>query len=267
MRASNSASTPFTVVRRGGQRAISYATSGKAAAVLVSLMRFAGEDRRVSMPRALIAKDTGLTERQVKDAIRSLKRTAVPDPDTGEAVPFLEVLKDGHNGAATEYRLNVSNVDGVPWGYELAAHGGVGAWPAAPTMPRDGIGAEPATPTGAYVGVGVEPAAEGVAPAAEGVATKHGRGGACHPLIDKEINKKIKEAGKGESGEWDGNRLFRAECPECGKTHAFALNGPEYGATTCPSLKGEVTAPPPDGYRIAAQGDTYVLKWLGDGRV
>ena len=194
MRALNKPRLPYTKVYRGGQRAISYTTSGKAAAVLVSLMRFVGEDRRVSMPRALIAEDTGLTERQVKDAIRSLKRTAVPDPDTGRAVPLLEVLKDGHNGAATEYRLNVSNVDAVPWGYKNAAHGGVGAWPAAPTMARDGIGAEPATPTGARVGVGVEPATVGVEPATVGVATKHGRGGACHPLIDKEINKKIKEA-------------------------------------------------------------------------
>ena len=280
MRASNSAGTPFTVVRRGGQRAISYTTSGKAAAVLVSLMRFVGEDRRVSMPRALIAEDTGLTEKQVKDAIRSLKRTAVPDPDTGEAVKLLEVLKDGHNGAATEYRLNVSNVDAVPRSYRNAAHGGVGVWPttltgarvgvgvepAAPTMVRDGIGAEPATLTGARVGVGVATAAEGMAPAAEGVATKHGRGGACHPLIDKEINKKIKETWKGESGEWDGSRLFRAKCPECGKTHVFTVNGPEYGTTTCKGYKGEVTAPPPDGYRIAARGNAYVLEWLGDGR-
>ena len=280
MRASNSAGTPFTVVRRGGQRAISYATSGKAAAVLVSLMRFAGEDRRASMPRALIAEDTGLTERQVKDAIRSLKRTAVPDPDTGEAVPLLEVLKDGHNGAATEYRLNVSNVDGVPWGYKIAAHGGVGvlpatptgarvgvgAWPATPTMARDGIGAEPATPTGARVGVGAEPAAVGVEPATVGVAIKHGRGGACHPLIDKEINKKIKEAGKGESGERNGKPFFRAECPVCGKQHAFMLKGPENGAGTCPSSGGEVTAPPPDGYRVIDNGGAYVLEWLGDGR-
>lgn len=280
MRALNSAGTPFTVVRRGGQRAISYTTSGKAAAVMLSLMRFVGEDRRVSMPRALIAKDTGLTERQVKDAIRSLKRTDVPDPDTGEAVPLLEVLKDGHNGAATEYRLNVSNVDAVPRGYKRAAHGGVGAWPATLTMARDGIGAEPATPitaldgvgvepvtpTGARVGVGAEPAAVGVEPATVGVATKHGRGGACHPLIDKEINKKIKEAGKGERGEWGGSSLFRAECPECGKTHVFVLKGPEYGATTCPSSKREVTAPPPDGYRVTAQGGAYVLEWLHDGR-
>lgn len=266
MRALNSAGTPFTVVRRGGQRAISYTTSGKAAAVMLSLMRFVGEDRRVSMPRALIAKDTGLTERQVKDAIRSLKRTAVPDPDTGEVVPLLEVLKDGHNGAATEYRLNVSNVDAVPRGYKHTAHGGVGVWPATLTGARVGVGAEPATPTGARVGVGVEPAAVGVEPATVGVATKHGRGGACHPLIDKEINKKIKEAGKGERGEWNGSGLFRAECPECGKTHVFVLKGPEYGATTCPSLKCEVTAPPPDGYRVTAQGDTYVLGWLGDGR-
>lgn len=264
---------PYTKVYRGGQRAISYTTSGKAAAVLVSLMRFVGEDRRVSMPRALIAEDTGLTERQVKDAIRSLKRTAVPDPDTGRAVPLLEVLKDGHNGAATEYRLNVSNVDAVPWGYKNAAHGGVGAWPAAPTgarvgvgawpatptMARDGIGAEPATPTGARVGVGVEPAAVGV-------ATKRGRGGACHPLIDKEINKKIKEAGKGENGEWNGKPFFRSECPVCGKQHAFMLKGPEDGAGTCPSSGGEVTAPPPDGYRIAARGGAYVLEWLRDGR-
>ena len=236
---------PYTKVYRGGQRAISYTTSGKAAAVLVSLMRFVGEDRRVSMPRALIAEDTGLTERQVKDAIRSLKRTAVPDPDTGRAVPLLEVLKDGHNGAATEYRLNVSNVDAVPWGYKNAAHGGVGAWPAAPT--------------GARVGVGVEPATVGV-------ATKHGRGGACHLLIDKEINKKIKEAGKGENGEWNGKPFFRSECPVCGKQHAFMLKGPEDGAGTCPSSGGEVTAPPPDGYRIAARGGAYVLEWLRDGR-
>lgn len=278
----NSAGTPFTVVRRGGQRAISYTASGKAAAVLVSLMRFLGqrEDRRVSMPRALIAEDTGLTERQVKDAIRSLKRTAVPDPDTGEAVPLLEVLKDGHNGAATEYRLNVSNVDAVPWGYKRAAHGGVGAWPATLTMARDGIGAEPATPitaldgvgaepatpTGARVGVGVEPTTVGVEPATVGVATKHSRGGACHPLIDKEINKKIKEAGKGESGEWNGKPFFRSECPVCGKQHAFMLKGPEDGAGTCPSSGGGVTAPPPDGYRIAARGGAYVLEWLRDGR-
>lgn len=280
MRALNSAGTPFTVVRRGGQRAISYTTSGKAAAVMLSLMRFVGEDRRVSMPRALIAKDTGLTERQVKDAIRSLKRTAVPDPDTGEAVPLLEVLKDGHNGAATEYRLNVSNVDAVPRGYKSAAYGGVGVWPATLTGVRvglgaepatpitalDGVGAEPATPTGTRVGVGVEPATLGVEPATVGVATKRGRGGACHPLIDKEINKKIKEAGKGRRGEWEGSSLFRAECPECGKTHVFVLKGPEYGATTCPSSKREVTAPPPDGYRVTAQGDTCVLEWLGDGR-
>lgn len=273
MRALNSAGTPFTVVRRGGQRAISYTTSGKAAAVMLSLMRFVGEDRRVSMPRALIAKDTGLTERQVKDAIRSLKRTDVPDPDTGEAVPLLEVLKDGHNGAATEYRLNVSNVDAVPRGYKRAAHGGVGAWPATLTMARDGIGAEPATPITALDGVGVEPVTPtgarvgvGVEPAAVGVATKHGRGGACHPLIDKEINKKIKEAGKGERGEWGGSSLFRTECPECGKTHVFVLKGPEYGATTCPSSKREVTAPPPDGYRVTAQGGAYVLEWLHDGR-
>lgn len=218
---------PYTKVYRGGQRAISYTTSGKAAAVLVSLMRFVGEDRRVSMPRALIAEDTGLTERQVKDAIRSLKRTAVPDPDTGRAVPILEVLKDGHNGAATEYRLNVSNVDAVPWGYKNAAHGGVGAWPAAPTdarvgvgawpatptMARDGIGAEPATPTGARVGVGVEPATVGVEPTTVGVATKRGRGGACHPLIDKEINKKIKEAGKGKTGSGTGNPSFVPSAP------------------------------------------------------
>lgn len=276
----NSAGTPFTVVRRGGQRAISYTASGKAAAVMLSLMRFVGEDRRVSMPRALIAEDTGLTERQVKDAIRSLKRTAVPDPDTGEAVPLLEVLKDGHNGAATEYRLNVSNVDAVPRGYKSAAHGGVGVWPATLTIARDGIGAEPATPitapdgvgvwpatpTGARVGVGVEPAAVGVEPATVGVATKHGRGGACHPLIDKEINKKIKEAGKGENGEWNGKPFFRSECPVCGKQHAFMLKGPEDGAGTCPSTGGEVTAPPPDGYRIAARGGAYVLEWLRDGR-
>lgn len=248
----NSAGTPFTVVRRGGQRAISYTTSGKAAAVMLSLMRFVGEDRRVSMPRALIAKDTGLTERQVKDAIRSLKRTAVPDPDTGDAVPLLEVLKDGHNGAATEYRLNVSNVDAVPRGYKSAAYGGVGVWPA--------------TLTGARVGVGVEPTTVGVEPATVGVATKRGRGGACHPLIDKEINKKIKEAGKGENGEWNGKPLFRSECPVCGKQHAFMLKGPEDGAGTCPSSGGEVTAPPPDGYRIAARGGAYVLEWLGDGR-
>ena len=147
MRALNKPRLPYTKVYRGGQRAISYTASGKAAAVLVSLMRFLGqrEDRRVSMPRALIAEDTGLTERQVKDAIRSLKRTFVPDPDTGEAVPLLEVIRDGHNGAATEYRLNVSNVDAVPRGYRSATHGGVGA--------------EPATLTGARVGVGVEPAA------------------------------------------------------------------------------------------------------------
>lgn len=262
----NSAGTPFTVVRRGGQRAISYTTSGKAAAVMLSLMRFVGEDRRVSMPRALIAKDTGLTERQVKDAIRSLKRTAVPDPDTGEAVPLLEVLKDGHNGAATEYRLNVSNVDAVPRGYKSAAHGGVGVWPATPITAPDGVGVWAATPTGARVGVGVEPTTVGVEPATVGVATKHGRGGACHPLINKEINKKIKEAGKGERGEWDGSSLFRAECPECGKTHVFVLKGPEYGATTCPSLKCEVTAPRPDGYRVTAQGDTYALEWQGDGQ-
>lgn len=261
MRALNKPRLPYTKVYRGGQRAISYTTSGKAAAVLVSLMRFLGqrEDRRVSMPRALIAEDTGLTERQVKDAIRSLKRTAVPDPDTGRTVPLLEVLKDGHNGAATEYRLNVSNVDAVPWGYKNAAHGGVGAEPATPTMARDGIGAEPATPTGARVGVGVEPATVGV-------AIKHGRGGACHPLIDKEINKKIKEAGKGESGEWNGKPFFRSECPVCGKQHAFMLKGPEGGAGTCPSSGGEVTAPPPDGYRIAARGGAYVLEWLRDGR-
>ena len=280
MRALNKPRLPYTKVYRGGQRAISYTTSGKAAAVLVSLMRFVGEDRRVSMPRALIAEDTGLTERQVKDAIRSLKRTAVPDPDTGRAVPLLEVLKDGHNGAATEYRLNVSNVDAVPWGYKNAAHGGVGAWPAAPTgarvgvgawpatptMARDGIGAEPATPTSARVGVGVEPATVGVEPATVGVATKHGRGGACHPLIDKEINKKIKEAGKGKNGEWNGKPFFRSECPVCGKQHAFMLKGPEDGAGTCPSSGGEVTAPPPDGYRIAARGGAYVLEWLRDGR-
>ena len=266
MRALNKPRLPYTKVYRGGQRAISYTTSGKAAAVLVSLMRFVGEDRRVSMPRALIAEDTGLTERQVKDAIRSLKRTAVPDPDTGRAVPLLEVLKDGHNGAATEYRLNVSNVDAVPWGYKNAAHGGVGAWPAAPTGARDGIGAEPATPKGARVGVGVEPATVGVEPATVGVATKHGRGGACHPLIDKEINKKIKETGKGENGEWNGKPFFRSECPVCGKQHAFMLKGPEDGAGTCPSTGGEVTAPPPDGYRIAARGGAYVLEWLRDGR-
>ncbi len=252
MRALNKARLPYTKVYRGGQRAISYTTSGKAAAVLVSLMRFVGEDRRVSMPRTLIAEDTGLTERQVKDAIRSLKRTAVPDPDTGRAVPLLEVLKDGHNGAATEYRLNVSNVDAVPWGYKNAAHGGVGAWPAAPT--------------GARVGVGAEPAAVGVEPATVGVAIKHGRGGACHPLIDKEINKKIKKAGKGENGEWNGKPFFRSECPVCGKQHAFMLKGPEDGAGTCPSTGGEVTAPPPDGYRIAARGGAYVLEWLRDGR-
>ena len=261
MRASNRHDLPFTQVNRGGQLVFQYVASGKAAAVLVSLMRYAGtrEGRRVSMPRALIAEDTGLTDRQVKDAVRSLKRTAVPDPETGEAVPLLEVLKDGHNGAATEYRLNVSNVDAVPWGYKNAAHGGVGAWPATPTMARVGVGAGPATPTGARVGVGVEPATVGV-------ATKHGRGGACHPLIDKEINKKIKEAGKGENGEWNGKPFFRSECPVCGKQHAFMLKGPEDGAGTCPSSGGEVTAPPPDGYRIAARGGAYVLEWLRDGR-
>lgn len=227
--------------------AFQYVASGKAAAVLVSLMRYAGKraGRRVSMPRALIAEDTGLTDRQVKDAIRSLKRTAVPDPDTGEDVPLLEVLKDGHNGAATEYRLNVSNVDAVPFGYKYATHGGVGA--------------EPATPTGARVGVGAEPAAEGV-------ATKHGRGGACHPLIDKEINKKIKEAWKGESGEWNGKPFFRGECPVCGRQHAFMLKGPEGGTGTCPSSGKEVTLPPPDGYRVTDGGGAHVLEWLGDGR-
>lgn len=94
----------------------------------------------------------------------------------------------------------------------------------------------------------------------------HGRGGACHPLIDKEINKKIKEAGKGENGEWNGKPFFRSECPVCGKQHAFMLKGPEDGAGTCPSTGGEVTAPPPDGYRIAARGGAYVLEWLRDGR-
>ena len=234
-----------------------YVASGKAAAVLVSLMRFVGGDRRVSMPRALIAEDTGLTEKQVKDAIRSLKRTAVPDPDTGEAVLLLEVLKDGHNGAATEYRLNVSNVDAVPWGYEVAARGGM--LPAAPTMPRDGKGAEPAAPTMPRDG-------KGVATVTKGVATKHGRGGACHPLRDKEIEREIREGWNGESGEWDGQRLYRAKCPVCGEIHPFLLKDFEFGTAACPNLREIATAPPPDGYRIAAQGDTYVLEWLGDGR-
>ena len=230
----------------------SYVASGNAAAALLSLMRFVREDRRVSMPRALIAEDTGLTERQVKDAIRSLKRTTVPDPETGEGVPLLEVTADGHNGAATEYRLNVSNVDRVPFGYELAKHGGVGV--------------EPAAPTGARVGEGVAPTAEGVAPAAEGVAPAASRGGACHPLIDKEINKKIKGAGKGERGEWDGKPYFRAECPECGGLHAFVLRGREFGAAVCPNTGKEQTAPPPDGYRVIDGVGGHVLEWLGDGR-
>ena len=89
MRASNKHRYRYTEVNRGGQLVLPYVASGKAAAVLVSLMRFVDEGRRVSMPRALIAEDTGLTEKQVKDAIRSLKRTAVPDPDTGEAVWLL----------------------------------------------------------------------------------------------------------------------------------------------------------------------------------
>ena len=268
MQASNKHNLPYTQVNRGGQLVLPYVASGKAAAVLVSLMRFLGHraGRRVSMPRTLIAEDTGLTERQVKSAIRSLKRTTVPDPDTGEAVSLLEVLAEGHNGTATVYRLNVSNVDAVPWGYEVAAYGGVGAEPDTPTGARVGVGAEPDTPTGARNGVGAEIDAEGVPTDAEGVPTGHGRGAVWYPLIDKEINKKIREGWKGENGEWDGDRLFRAECPECGRTHAFILNGPEFGTGKCLSTGGEVTAPPPDGYRVTAQGGTYVLEWLGDGR-
>ena len=255
-----------------------YVASGKAAAVLVSLMRFVGEDRRVSMPRALIAEDTGLTEKQVKDAIRSLKRTAVPDPDTGEVVPLLEVLKDGHNGAATEYRLNVSNVDAVPRGYEVAARGGMlpaaptmprdgkGAEPAAPTMPRDGKGAEPAAPTMPRDGKGAATVTKGVATVTKGVATKHGRGGVRHPLRDKEIEREIREGWNGESGEWDGQRLYRAKCPLCGEPHSFLLKDPEFGTAACSSLRKIATAPPPDGYHITARGDTYVLEWLRDGR-
>lgn len=101
-------------------------------AVLLMLLSYTGEDSGgvwASCPRSMVCDVLGLTQNQVHDAVKALRRKGL-----------IETLRRGGNGRASVYRLGVGGgLEATPTSPHVAAE----SWWGSRTHPKNGVGGGP----------------------------------------------------------------------------------------------------------------------------
>lgn len=246
-------------------------------AVLVALMQFQGyatpagvrdtryEGYAVCMPVSTIMEHTGLSKRQVNDAIRTLKNRAVMFLDTGEVEPLLQVVPglEGRRGRATVYHLPVRNEHpdfGRPFKtVSLKGAGKARSNEGVATSARTVAPVEnPAIGTGKLTkGEGNPPPVTREIPDPielidryRGVGAPHGAAHANEESVNEALRHPLFEP---------GSRLFYAICPKCGKRASAVLNdrGEAETRDACGSNHIEL---PEDRKAVKNENGVYVLE-------
>lgn len=253
---------PYTRLEAGALRAL--AQICKEAAVFVCLIRYQGKDSTsgrlcgrvyeedsrfaVCMPASSIARETGMSEASVYQALHRLKRKQIEiacDNEEGyELRPAIETIEgeSGRRGSAAVYRVNALNL------------------PLSETnlfIPELSVERESVTPIA-------------VAKANNAVAKAKNSYTDSNSLIDstyrtdstyKTTDMRNSAFGFGEQTLYEVDRtMFHAECPQCGSRFVARFNNDGRPFGTCSKCMEEVTVSLPDNRATAKNGDgNYVL--------
>ena len=261
---------PYTRLEAGALRAL--AQICKEAAVFVCLIRYQGKDSTsgrlcgrvyeedsrfaVCMPASSIARETGMSEASVYQALHRLKRKQIEiacDNEEGyELRPAIETIEgeSGRRGSAAVYRVNALNL------------------PLSETnlfIPELSVERESVTP------IAVAKAKNAVAIAKNGVAKAKNSYTDSNSLIDstyrtdstyyKTTDMRNSAFGFGEQALYEvDRRTFHAECPQCGSRVAAKFNDDGSASGFCRRCNGEVAVSLPDSRAIAKNEEgNYVL--------
>ena len=267
---------PYTRLKAGALRAL--AQISKESAVFCCLIRYQGKDSTsgrmcgrvyeedsrfaVCMPASSIAKELGISEASVYQALHRLKKKQIKiacDNEEGyELRPVIETIEgeSGRRGLAAAYRVNALNL------------------PLSETnlfIPELSVERESVTPIAvAKAKNAVAIAKNGVAKANNAVAKAKNSYTDSNSLIDstyrtdstyKTTDMRNSAFGFGEQALYEVDRtMFHAECPQCGSKFVARFNDDGRPFGTCSKCMEEVTVSLPDNRATAKNGDgNYVL--------
>lgn len=271
---------PYTRLEAGALRAL--AEISKEAAVYCCLIRYQGKDSAsgrlcgrvyeddsrfaVCMPVSSIARETGMSEASVYQALHRLKRKQIKiacDNEEGyELRPVIETIEgeSGRRGLAAVYRANALNA------------------PLSETnlfIPELSVERESATPIAvAKANNAVAIAKNGVAKANNAVAKANNSYTDSNSLIDStyrtdstynQTDRRDPGFDSGEQALYEVDRtMFHAECPQCGSRFVARFNDDGRPFGTCSKCMEEVAVSLPDDRTVDKDGDgNYVLKEKG----
>lgn len=271
---------PYTRLEAGALRAL--AKISKESAVFVCLIRYQGKDSAsgrmcgrvyeedsrfaVCMPASSIARETGMSEASVYQALHRLKKKQIEiacDNEEGyELRPVIETIEgeSGRRGSAAVYRVNALNL------------------PLSETnlfIPELSVERESVTPIAvAKANNAVAIAKDGVAKANDAVAKAKNSYTDSNSLIDstyrtdstyKTTDMRNSGFDSGEQALYEVDRMmFHAECPQCGSRFVARFNDDGRPFGTCPRCKGEVAVSLPVDRTVGKGEDgNYVLKEKG----
>lgn len=264
----------FTKVYPGGYRAIAHVS--KAAGVLAVLMRFSdqvynrfGYNRctstelrggtPVSIPVYEICELTSLTERQVANAIATLKKCMVYN-ERGEALPLLEQLKPAHHGKTAVYALHVENeLSTKPFSFFTEPRRATVVPAAMKTVEADAIpapcvGNKATDIVNGATGMDDKGTWEVVGSYCDSGALLLGN---QHPYEDKDMNRIIGDEQKLYVSV--GRTIAYAKCPECGGTAIGRLDESGKFSGRCKECGFEGALPVPSGLKAVKRGDNFVF--------
>ena len=267
----------FTKVYAGGYRAI--AAVNKASAVLAVLMQFSDQYYErggydpvsspelrhgvpVSVPVPTICELTGLSEKQVANAIGCLKRKTVYNRD-GEALPLLELLEHAHNGRTAVYALHVENMPSTePWDFFSEPPKAAGI-----QVPTNyGVATAKPEPTAEDKGTGLVDKGTAIADKGTGLVERSYCYSSAKVLLNqypnnyKESNNCLQSGDDKNAPLESTSKLARSSCPKCGTEIAGQITeaGTLFGY--CPRCREPVSMPVPSGLKAVRGEDGYTLE-------
>ena len=271
---------PYTRLEAGALRAL--AKISKESAVFCCLIRYQGKDSAsgrmcgrvyeedsrfaVCMPASSIAKELGMSEASVYQALHRLKKKQIEiacDNEEGyELRPVIETIEgeSGRRGLAAVYRVNALNL------------------PLSETnlfIPELSVERESVTPIAvAKANNAVAIANNAVAIAKNGVAKAKNSYTDSNSLINSTYRTDstykttdMRDSGFGfdEQALYEVDRtLFHAKCPQCGSMFVASFNDDGSASGFCPRCNGDVAVSLPDDRTVGKDEDgNYVLKEKG----
>lgn len=257
---------PYTRLEAGALRAL--AKISKESAVFVCLIRYQGKDSAsgrmcgrvyeedsrfaVCMPASSIARETGMSEASVYQALHRLKKKQIEiacDNEEGyELRPVIETIEgeSGRRGSAAVYRVNALNL------------------PLSETnlfIPELSVERESVTP------IAVAKANNAVAKAKNSYTDSNSLIDSTYRTDSTYKTTDMRNSGfdYGEQALYEVDRtMFHAECPQCGSRFVARFNDDGRPFGTCPRSKGEVAVSLPVDRTVGKGEDgNYVLKEKG----